>query len=109
MKKLIFAVFENKHGSEEVLTELSHAGFNGTVIPSTSLRHTLLSGGEVPMFFTAAHLDVDKFENNTSLFLIVEEEKVPEVRKIIREITEDFTAAKGAMVVIPLEEYEGSF
>lgn len=109
MKHLIKAVLDDHVVTEEILTTLSKAGFNGTVIPSTSLKHTLENGGEIPMFMNLAHFESDRFENNTTLEIIVEENKVEEVCSIIREKTKGFTACKGGMFVIPLPKFEGSF
>lgn len=109
MKHLVVAVLENHIVTEEILSTLSHAGYNGTVIPSTSLKHTLESGGEIPMFVNLAHFESDRFENNTTLEIVVEDNEVEEVLDIIRDKTEHFTECKGGMYVIPLERFEGSF
>lgn len=109
MKQLITAVLDDHVITEEILSTLSKAGFNGTVIPSTSLKHTLENGGEIPLFMNLAHFESDRFENNTTLEIIVEENKVEEVMSIIREKTEGFTACKGGMYVLPLTRFEGSF
>ena len=109
MKHLIKAVLDDHVVTEEILTTLSKAGFNGTVIPSTSLKHTLENGGEIPMFMNLAHFESDRFENNTTLEIIIEENKVEEVCSIIREKTKGFTVCKGGMFVIPLPKFEGSF
>lgn len=109
MKHLVFAVLENHIITENVLKELSHSGYNGTVMLSTSLKHTLTNDGEIPMFVNLSHLEKDRFENNTTFYICVEEEHVEDVLNIIREQTEHFTACKGGMFVIPLERFEGSF
>ncbi len=109
MKHLIFAVLENSHAAEETLMKLSKMGYNGTVIPSTSLKHTLENDGEVPMFVNLSLFEHGKFENNTTLYIVAEENQVEDVQNIIRESTKHFTRCRGGMFVIPLESYEGSF
>lgn len=109
MKQLITAVLEDHNITEEILVTLSKAGYNGTVIASTSLKHTLENGGEIPMFINLSHFESDRYENNTTLQIIVEDDKVDEVLNIIREKTVGFTKCKGGMFVQPLERFEGSF
>jgi len=109
MKHLITAVLENHVITEEILSTLSKEGYNGTVIASTSLKHTLENGGEIPLFVNLDKLAGNHFENNTLLEIIVEDDEVDEVMNIIRDKTEHFTECKGGMYVVPLEKFEGSF
>lgn len=109
MKHLIIAIMDDHRVAEEVLATLSKAGYNGSVIPSTSLKHSLENGGEIPMFVNLASFESDKLENNTTLNIVIDEEKVDEVMAIIREKTEGFSLCKGAMFVVPLEKFEGRF
>lgn len=109
MKQLIFAVINRHDVTEDVLEALSDAGYNGTVIASSSLRKTLANGGEIPMFVSLATVDETKYEGNTTLFIVVEEEKVEEVLSIIRRETKNWTLSDGGMFVAPLTKFEGSF
>ncbi len=109
MKHLIFVILEHSHAAEETLVKLSKMGYNGTVIPSTSLKHTLENDGEVPMFINLSLLEHGKFENNTTLYIVAEEEQVENVLDIIRTTTKHFKRCRGGMFVVPLESYEGSF
>ncbi len=109
MKHLIFAVI-NRHDITEITLEaLSNAGYNGTVITSSSLRKTLANGGEVPMFVSLASIDSPKYDGNTTIYIVANEEKVEDILSIIRRTTENFTASDGGMFVLPLERFEGSF
>ena len=109
MKHLIFAVINRHDVTEETLEALSAAGFNGTVIASNSLRKTIANGGDIPMFLNLSHVENNKYEGNTTLYIVVEEEKVEEVLSIIRYKTANFTLSDGGMFVLPLEKFEGSF
>ncbi len=109
MKHLVIATLDNVRVTEDVLKELSHAGYNGSVIASTSLKHTLTNGGDIPMFVNLSHFESDKYENNTIINIVVEEEQIDDVLNIIREKTKKFTLCHGGMYVTPLERYEGSF
>ena len=109
MKHLIFSILENGSKCEEVLSSLSKAGYNGTVIASTSLKHSLANEGEVPMFFNLALIESNKFENNTTLYIVAEEKEVNDVKEIRKKHTNNFKDCKGGMFVVPLESFEGSF
>ena len=109
MKHLIFAVINRHDVTEDTLEALSDAGYNGTVIASSSLRKTLANGGDIPMFVNLSGVDQTKYEGNTTLFIVVDEEKVEAVFALIRKSTKNFTLSDGGMFVLPLEKFEGSF
>ena len=110
MKHLLFVVLENKPATRDVIHELSKQGFNGTILSSTSVHNFMLDEEEdVPSFFSLAHISENKFVHNTTLYFILEEEKMKEVQQIIRDITANFTKVKGGMFKTPIESFEGSF
>lgn len=109
MKHLIFAVINRHDITEDTLEALSDAGYNGTVIASSSLRKTLANNGEIPMFVNLVNVDEARYEGNTTLFIVVDEEQVEDVLSIIRKCTKNFTLSDGGMFVLPLEKFEGSF
>ena len=110
MKQLLFVILENKPETEEVIHELSNRGFNGTILSSTSVHNFMLDEeDDVPSFFSLAHISEKKFVHNTTLYFILEEEKLSEVQEIIRKITGNFTKVKGGMFKTPISSFEGSF
>ena len=110
MKQLLFVVLENKLETEEVIHELSNRGFNGTILSSTSVHNFMLDEeDDVPSFFSLAHISEKKFVHNTTLYFILEEDKLAEVQQIIRDITKNFTKVKGGMFKTPISSFEGSF
>ena len=110
MKQLLFVVLENKPETEEVIHELSNRGFNGTILSSTSVHNFMLDEeDDVPSFFSLAHISEKKFVHNTTLYFILEEDKLAEVQQIIRDITKCFTKVKGGMFKTPISSFEGSF
>ena len=110
MKHLLFVVLENKPETEEVIHELSNRGFNGTILSSTSVHNFMLDEeDDVPSFFSLAHISEKKFVHNTTLYFILDDGKIDEVRQIIREITGNFEKVKGGMFESPIEKFEGSF
>ena len=110
MKHLLFVILENRKETEELIHELSNKGFNGTILSSTSVHNFLLDEEEdVPSFFSLAHISEKKFVHNTTLYFILEDEKIAEIQQIIREITGNFTKVRGGMFKTPIESFEGSF
>lgn len=110
MKHLLFVVLENEPATRDLIHELSKRGFNGTILSSTSVHNFMLDEEEdVPSFFSLTHFSENRFVHNTTLYFILEEEKMKEVQEIIRKITKNFTFVKGGMFKTPIESFEGSF
>jgi uncharacterized protein YaaQ len=109
MKHLLFAVFENTDESQDLIHELAEKGINGTAIASTSLRHILHSIEEERTFITLRQLEKQQFEDNTTFYTLIDEDKLEEVLSIIRKGTNNFKDIRGGMFVLPVERYEGSF
>ena len=110
MKHLLFVVLENKPATQDLIHELSKKGVNGTILSSTSVHNYMLDEEEdVPSFFSLAHISENKFVHNTTLYFILEDDKIEEVQKTVREITKNFTKVKGGMFKTPIESFEGSF
>ncbi|MCI1244635.1 MAG: hypothetical protein LKK13_00905 [Bacilli bacterium] len=109
MKVLLFAVLESGHDTEKLLSALSHDGYNGTVIATTSLKHVLMSPHEEePAFISLSNLADNTFEGNTTLYILVDEEKLPKLQEDIRTYSGNFTKIKGGMFTLPVETFEGS-
>lgn len=109
MKHFIYIIIDNHHISEDILTNLSKNGYNGSVFPSTSLKHTLENNGDLPLFINLSSIEKNKFENNTTITLVVDESQIDEVLDIVKNKTTNFTKAKGCCFVLPLEKFIGSF
>ena len=111
MKHLLCIIFEDNDNSAKLLHELSYKGFNATVIASTSLNHVLHSeSADTPIFITLNMLTKNRaFEENTTIFCVLDEDKLEEAKEIVRKVTENFTSIHGGMFTMPLESYEGSF
>lgn len=109
MKHLAFIILENSRPAEEALFNLSKQGFNGTVLPSSSLKHALDNDGEIPMFINLSHLEHIKYESNLTIYIVINEEDIPVVKEIIGKATNYFKNCHGGMFIVPLESYEGSF
>src|SRR5574344_125866 len=108
MKVLFFAVLEKGAASDALLKDLSVKGYNGTLIQTESLKH-ILKGQEGAAFISLSELAENTPDMNNSMFFIIDESKVDDIKKEFRSHTADFTKAHGAMFVIPIIDFEGSF
>ena len=110
MKHLLFTTLENTKETHDLIHHLSNLVYNGTVLSSTSLKHILQDENEdVPSFFSLAHVHENKFVQNTTIYFILEDDELLEVKSEIRKATNDFKSTKGGMFATKLESYEGSF
>ena len=110
MKYLLFVVLENTKETSDLIKELSLKGINGTVMASTSLKHVFEDEREdMLQFVSLSHIDQHKLTQNTTVYFILDEKNIEEVKQIIREKTGNFTNTKGGMITSPLESFEGSF
>ena len=110
MKHLLFTTLENTKETHDLIHHLSSLGYNGTVLSSTSLKHILQDENEdVPSFFSLAHVHENKFVQNTTIYFILEDDELEEVKSEIRKATNNFKSTKGGMFATKLESYEGSF
>ena len=110
MKYLLFVVLENTKETSDLIKELSLKGINGTVMASTSLKHVSEDEREdMLQFVSLSHIDQHKLTQNTTVYFILDEKNIEEVKQIIREKTANFTNTKGGMITSPLESFEGSF
>ena len=108
MKVLFFAVLERGTASDLLLKDLSVKGYNGTLIKTESLKH-VLKGQEGSAFISLSELAENTPDTNYSMFFIIDDSRIPEIKKEFRDFTADFGKVHGAMFVIPIADFEGSF
>ena len=90
MKHLLFTTLENTKETSDLIHRLSELGYNGTVLSSTSLKHILQDENEdVPSFFSLAHYHENKFVQNTTIYFILDDKELEEVKKIVKDIMEN--------------------
>lgn len=110
MKHLLIVTLENTDDTARLLYDLSFKGYNATVYSTTSLKHVLHDENEdIPTILTLSHLLSHRFVNNTTIFFVLDETTIEDVKNLIRKDTDNFRKVKGGMWVAPLEFYEGSF
>lgn len=107
MEKVLYLVLKNSKKTFDVLEELKDQGFNGTVIGSNSLRHTMNAFPEEHHFLSLRHLeDVDVSESVLCMF-VWKEEVIEVIKNEIRRLTHDFKDIRGFMFSLPLNDFEG--
>jgi len=109
---LLYVITENTENMHVMFKTLSNAGFNGTIIPTVSLRHAITNDGyvdDMPIFGNLHDVVRDKYQANTTLYIVVKENDLERAKAIIREVTENFTLTKGGMFDVELHGFEGSF
>ena len=84
---LVLKTTERAYGALEAI---KRAGYNATVMTSESLRHA-----------------VDYYESILGVF-IVENDRLEDLKRVIRETTKNFTEIKGFMYSRAIDDFEGS-
>ena len=103
MKVLLFAILDHVDATEKLLHKLSSQGYNG-------LHHVLPKFEDTQSgAISLASMVDDLPSGNLTLFIVIEEEKVDELKQEIREATSNFKKVKGGMFILPLVDVEGSF
>jgi uncharacterized protein YaaQ len=110
MKQLVFVILQNTDAAHRLFKDLHAHGYNGTTASTSSISRTLLEDPDFePIIGNLRQVISSGFEKNVALYIIVEENRVEEVKKLIRQATDSFTSTRGGMAVIPLVSFEGSF
>ena len=110
MKYMLWTVFEDSHATQELLRNLFANGFNGTMMGASSVNHTYSQNvkAKQPMFSLSDFAEGVK-ECNLAVTFVVDEEKLDDLKSLIRQGTDGFKTIHGAMMVLPIAYYEGSF
>ena len=108
MKTELTLVLKTTERAHETLEALKSAGFNATVMSSESLRHAVDYYPEEHHFINLRHLEQkDSLESVLCLF-IVDNERLEQLKNVIREYTNNFREIKGFMYSRSIDDYEGS-
>ena len=108
MKTELTLVLKTTERAHETLEALKSAGFNATVMSSESLRHAVDYYPEEHHFINLRHLEQkDSLESVLCLF-IVDNERLEQLKNVIREYTNNFQEIKGFMYSRSIDDYEGS-
>ncbi len=110
MKYLLRVYIENVDHAFALLRDIREHGYNGIVFNTSSLKHKLEdSENDEYLFFNLEHLSHHhNLVETTFCYFIVDEEKLGDLKNLVREGTKNFTDIKGGMYSTPLQDYEGS-
>ena len=110
MKKILFSVLERGNATDELYSDIIDSGYNGTLIKTQSLKHVLHNDSfKAVLSLSQIAEDTHEAGQNATIFVIVEEEKLEALKEMIRSHTDTFSTIHGAMFVLPIDEFEGSF
>lgn len=110
MKKILFCVLERGIKTDELYSDIIDSGYNGTLIKTQSLKH-ILNNDSFKAVLSLSQIAENTHEpgQNATIFVIVDEEKLETLKEKIRAHTGNFVDIHGAMFVLPIEGFEGSF
>ena len=89
--QLLVVTLDDSEEFLKTLSRLKEDGLNGIVIPTTSLKHALVT---------------QDYECNHTLLMLVDEEKLEDAKRIVRGITKGLRK-KGIMFALPVSFWEG--
>lgn len=108
MKVELTLVLKTTERAHDTLEALKSAGFNATVMSSESLRHAVDYYPGEHTFINLRHIEQkDMLESILCLF-VVDDNRLDELKKVIREYTNNFSEIKGFMYSRGIDDYEGS-
>ena len=104
MKKELFLVLESTERAYETLQEIKSNGFNATVFSTESLRHAVEYSPGEHHFLSLRHIENHNFLESVMCLFVVEEEKLEQLKQVIRECTNKFNDIKGFMYSRTIED-----
>mgnify|MGYP003327775259 CR=1 FL=1 len=109
MKHQLVLILDHGELVDSLFKELSINHFNATVLSARSIKH-LIEDEETEHlhFLSIAHLDQHLNSGSTTCYFIVDDDRIDELKKLIRINTDSFRKIKGAMFTFPLHDYEGT-
>ena len=108
MKKELYLVLESTDRAFSTLEELRREGFNATVMSTESLRHAVDYYPGEHTFINLRHIEQRELQESVLCLFVIDNNRLEELKRVIREYTENFTTIKGFMYSRPIDDYEGS-
>ena len=107
-KKELYLVLESTDTAFSTLEELKKEGFNATVVSTESLRHAVEYSPEEHHFLNLRHLEQQEMTQSVLCLFVIDADKLEDIKKIIRDYTNNFKNIKGFMYSRDILDYEGS-
>ena len=108
MKVELTLVLKTTERAYETLEALKSAGFNATVMSSESLRHAVDYYPGEHTFINLRHLEEKDMLESVLCLFVVDSPRLEELKKVIRDYTNNFKDIKGFMYSRSIDDYEGS-
>ena len=108
MKVELTLVLKTTERAYETLEALKSAGFNATVMSSESLRHAVDYYPGEHTFINLRHLEEKDMLESVLCLFVVDSPRLVELKKVIRDYTNNFKDIKGFMYSRSIDDYEGS-
>lgn len=108
MRKVLYVVLKNNSEAYEILQNLKNEGFNGTLIGSNSLKHTMDVFPEEHHFLNLRHIEDSESSDFILCMFVWEEDVIEVIREKIRKATGNFKDVHGFMFSKRVEDYEGT-
>ncbi len=111
MKKVLYLILENGESALDVFESIRKQGYNGTLMHTTSLRHANDDNQpeDTHFFSLAAYERLHSHGEAMFCLFVVDDTELDELKKVIRDHTNDFKSIRGGMYSRDIEDYEGSF
>ena len=108
MKRIVYLILKNNSKAFQTLEEIKSYGYNATIMNTESLRHAVDDFPEEHHFYNLRHFENHNLQEGILCLFVVSEEKLEELKRLIRTFTNDFKDIRGGMFSKKLEDYEGS-
>ena len=107
--QVLFLVLNRLDKLDELLEAFSDAGLRGaTVVNSTGMAHTLAHSHEDDLTFASLRtFFVGNREDNRTIFMVLDDEKVAVARKIFHEIIDVSQPDSGIIFGVPVSFVDG--
>jgi len=111
MKHILFLILDHGEVVDQIFKTLKSGGYNATVLNARSIKHLLEdeSASDDIHFFNISHIERHLYSESTFCYFIVDEDRLENLKQIIRNETDSFKKIKGGMFSYKVENFEGSF
>lgn len=105
----IFIILTDTDYLQDLLTKLSENDIHGTVMPTVSIKHALLSSSvdAAPIFGTISKIVNYDYDSKPTILIVEKEvERIEKIKNIVKDVTNGLVG-KGIMFSLPTLFVEG--
>ncbi len=106
--QLLVVTLDDSEEFLQTLSKLKDNGLNGIVIPTTSLKHALMTSNvdAVPIFGSISKIVKHDYEVNHTLLMLIDDAQLEMAKETVHKITKG-KGKKGIMFAVPVSFWEG--